>query len=139
MSTVGVAPGARRAPSPFAWLWDFLKEELAPYPGRAGTVARMGLAATLVMIICMTFRIPYAFQGAVYALLVSRENPRATLESAGIVFLVTGVSAAYILISASFVISVPLLHFFWTILTFFPGFYALTATLHYSPFTVYRL
>ena len=47
-----------------AWLWDFLKEELTPYPGRAGTVTRMVIAATLVMIICMTFRIPYAFQGA---------------------------------------------------------------------------
>ena len=27
-------------------------------------VARMTIAATLVMIICMTFRIPFAFQGA---------------------------------------------------------------------------
>lgn len=48
------------------WLWQFLKEELATYPGRTATVARMTIAATLVMIICMTFRIPYGFQGAIY-------------------------------------------------------------------------
>jgi multidrug resistance protein MdtO len=102
-----IAQSLPESPRPLAWFRDFLKEELAPYPGRAGTVTRMVIAATLVMVICMTFRVPYASQGALYALLISRENPRATLESAGIVFLVTGVSAAYILISAWFVISVP--------------------------------
>ena len=101
------------SPRPLAWFGEFLKQELAPYPGRAGTIVRMVLAATLVMIICMTFRIPRAFQGAVYALMISRENLRATLQSAGTMLLVTGVGAAYILISAGFVISVPVLHFFW--------------------------
>jgi multidrug resistance protein MdtO len=83
------------------------------------------------MIICMTFRIPYGFQGAIYALIVSRENPRATLESAGIMFLVTGVSAAYILIPAQFVMSVPVLHFVWIIMTFFVTFYALSTITTY--------
>ena len=72
-------------PRPFTWLWEFLKHELAPYPGRVATVARMVLAVTLVMIICDTFRIPYAFLGGIYALLISRESPRATLSSAGTV------------------------------------------------------
>src|SRR5258708_36389928 len=89
-------PGSSR---PLAWFGEFLKEELAPYPGRAGTVARMVIAATLVMIICMTFRIPRSFQGAVYALIISRENIRATLQSAGTMLLVTAVGASYILIS----------------------------------------
>jgi multidrug resistance protein MdtO len=124
---------------PSAWFWEFLKEELTPYPGRAALVARMTLAATLVMIICMTFRIPYGFQGAIYALLISRENPRATLESAGIMFLVTGVSAAYILFSASFVISVPVLHFFWTIVTFFIAFYAISTMTNYVAVTIFTL
>ena len=48
-------------PRPLTWFREFLKHELAPYPGRAVTVARMVLAATLVMIVCYTFRIPYAF------------------------------------------------------------------------------
>jgi len=33
----------------------------------------MVIAATLAMIICMTFRIPRAFQGTVYALIISRK------------------------------------------------------------------
>src|SRR3984893_16589088 len=137
MSTVAVAPGARRAPSPFAWLWDFLKEELAPYPGRAGTVARMVVAATLVMIICMTFRVPYAFQGAIFALLVSRENPRATLASAGTLLLVSGASVAYMLITVWFVISLPMLHFVWIIVSFFAVFHVISTVTNYSVAVVF--
>jgi multidrug resistance protein MdtO len=69
--------------APLAWFGEFLKEELAPYPGRFDTVARMVIAATLAMIATMTFRIPYGFQGALFALLISREDPQATLRSAG--------------------------------------------------------
>jgi multidrug resistance protein MdtO len=61
-------------------------------------VARMTLAATLIMIIGMTFRIPYTFQGAIYALMISRESRQATLKSAGTILLVTGIGAAYLLI-----------------------------------------
>src|SRR5207247_9467659 len=78
----------------------FLKKERAPYPRRAETVARMVIAATLVMIICMAFRIPYALQGAIYVLLISRETPRATLESAGTIFLLTCISAGYVFTSS---------------------------------------
>jgi multidrug resistance protein MdtO len=127
------------SPRPLAWLREFIKEELAPYPGRAGIVTRMVIAATLVMVICMTFRVPYASQGALYALLISRENPRATLESAGIVFLVTGVSAAYILISAWFVISAPMPHFLWLIVTFFAAFYAVSTMTNYVAVTIFTL
>src|ERR1700683_88447 len=96
-------------PRPLTWLWEFLKHELAPYPGRAVTVARMVLAVTLVMIICNTFRIPYAFLGGIYALLISRESPQATLRSAGTVFLLAATGVVYIVISVQFVISVPFL------------------------------
>ena len=61
-----------------AWLRGFLKEELAPYPGRGALVARMVIAATLVMLITMTFRLPFGVQ-AVYALLISRETHWATV------------------------------------------------------------
>ena len=122
---------------PLAWFREFLKEELAPYPGRAALVARMTLAATLVMIICMTFRIHYTYQGAVYTLIISRENPRATLQSAGTMLLVTGIGAAYLLISAWFVISVPMLHFLWITVTFFVAFYALNTMTNYSAVAVF--
>ena len=129
MATLAQSIGAR--PSPLHWFIEFLKEELAPYPGRTGIVLRMVMAATLAMIICVTFRIPYGFQAAIYALLVSRQNPRATLESAGIIAGVTAVTAAYVLVFAWFVISSPALHFLWIIFTFFVAFYAISVFTNY--------
>jgi len=124
-------------PAPLPWFWEFLKEELAPYPGRAGTVARMVIAATLVMVICMTFQVRYAFQGAVYALIISRENLRVTLQSGWTSLLVTGIAAAYLLISAWFVISVPVLHFFWVIVSFFVAFYAFSTMTNYGAAAIF--
>jgi len=92
----------------------------------------MVISATLVMILCMTFRVPYAFQGAIYALLISRETPRATLQSAGTIFLVSGLGAVYLLVAAWFVIGVPLYHFLWNIGSFFLGFYALSVITNYG-------
>src|ERR1700750_3428082 len=89
--------------SPLTWFREFLKHELAPYPGRAAKVGRMTLAATLIMIVGMTFRIPYTWQGVIYALLVSREDTRATLKSAATIFSVTGIAAVYLLTSIWFV------------------------------------
>src|SRR4051812_10730161 len=130
MSTV-----AQTLPHPFSaltWLRAFLREELAPYPGRTAMVARMTLAATLIVIIGMTFRIPYTWQGAVYALIVSRENARATLKSAATIFLVTGIGAIYFLTTVRLVINVPLLHFLWVIGTLFLAFYAVSALTNYT-------
>ena len=59
-----------------AWFWQFLKTELAPYPGRTWVVGRITIAATITMVLVMTFRIPYGFLGAIYTLFLSRENPR---------------------------------------------------------------
>ena len=130
MGTLAQTVAESRPPLP--WYWEFLKEELAPYPGRAEAVARMVIAATLVMVICMTFRISYAYQGAIFALLVSREDLRATLQSAGALLLVTVVSTAYLLISAWFVISFPVLHFLWIIVSFFVVFYVLSTMSNYG-------
>ena len=59
---------------------DFLKEELAPYPGRVALVARMIISATLVMLITMTFRLPFGVL-AFYAIIVSRETHWATIKT----------------------------------------------------------
>ena len=127
------------APRPLPWLWRFLKHELAPYPGRALTVARMVLAATVVMIACNTFRIPYAFLGGIYALLISRESARATLSSAGKILLLTLSAVAYVLVCVQFVVSVPLLHFLWNIGSLFLAFYALTAITNYGAFVGFSM
>jgi multidrug resistance protein MdtO len=86
------------------------------------------------MIICNTFRIPYAFLGGIYVLLISRESPRATLISAGAVLLLAATSVAYIAVSIQFVISVPALHFLWTIASLFLAFYTLTIVTNYGAF-----
>ena len=125
-----------RAP---AWFLEFLKRELAPYPGRTGMVVRMLVAATLVMIICETFRIPYAFEGVIYTLIISRKSPQATLQSAGTTLLFVGIGGAYVLISAGFVITVPILHFLWVIGSFFLAFYALSAMANYSAASTFAL
>jgi len=113
------------APSPLTWFGQFLKQELAPYPGRAALVTRMIVAATLVMLIGMTFQIPYVFQGAIYTLMISRESSRATLKSGLNILVLTGIGAVYLLISARLVISLPTLHLFWVIGSFFLAFYAI--------------
>ena len=134
-----LAHGISDVPKPLTWLWEFLRHELAPYPGRALTVARMVLAATLVMIICNTFRIPYAFLGGIYALLISRESPRSTLRSAGTVLLLAASGVAYVLVSVQFVVSVPLLHFLWNIGSLFLAFYALRVVTNYGAFAAFAL
>ena len=124
---------------PSAWFREFLKQELAPYPGRFETVARMVLAATLVMIVTMTFRIPYGFQGAIYALIISRENPQATLRSAGSIVFISGIGAAYVLASAWFFLSAPELHFLWTLGAFLMVFFALSTMTDYSAVTTFAI
>ena len=116
---------------PLVWLREWLREELAPYPGRALLVARMVTAASLIVIVGMTFRIPYIWQGAIYALLVSRESPRATLNSAATILLVTGFGAAYIILSMKLVINILPLHFLWIVATFFLAFYAIGTLTNY--------
>jgi multidrug resistance protein MdtO len=91
----------------------------------------MVLAATLVMIICMTFRIPYAFQAAIYVLLISRESIRDTLQTGAIVLLVTAIGTVYLLVSAWFVINLPPLHFLWIVGSLFLAFYGVSALGNY--------
>ncbi len=135
MSTVA-QPIAGRASS-FSWVGQFLKEELTPYPGRFGLVARMVLATTIVMIVAMTFQLSFAFQGATIALLVSRESARSTLLSAYTLVLFTGLAAIYLLVSASFVINIPTLHLLWVFASFFLAFFMLSALNNYSAAVIF--
>ena len=79
MATTAATPVITSNPS--NWVWEFLREELAPYPQRVQVVGRMVLAATLAMIIGMAFRIPFGFGAPVIALFVSRESTQATIRS----------------------------------------------------------
>jgi len=133
------AQSVSETPSFLSWFGEFLKEELAPYPGRTALVARMVIAATVVMMICMVFRIPYAFQGAIYALIVSRESSQATLKSAASILSMTGIGGAYLLASAWFVISLPTLHLLWVIASFFLGFYAISTLKNFGASSTFAI
>jgi multidrug resistance protein MdtO len=133
------AQSLRYSTASLSWIRDLLKEELAPYPGRVGVVARMVFSATLVMIICMVFRIPYGFQAALLALLVSRESPRATVWGSAKTSIAMGISAAYVLLTVRLVINFPSLHFFWIISSFFLAFYILSAMTDYVTATSFPI
>ena len=105
------------------WFWRFLKTELTPYPGRAWVVARITIAATIVMALIMTFRVPEGFIGALSTFFLSRENPAATLRS-GIEMAVVSVAAAlYTIVGAMMTVGDPLTHFVWIAASFFLAFY----------------
>jgi multidrug resistance protein MdtO len=133
------AQSAPATPSSLSWLGEFVKHELSPYQGRTALVARMVVAATLVMVICMVFRIPYAFQGAIYALIVSRESSQATFQSAASILSMTGIGGAYLLASAWFVISIPTLHLLWVIASFFLGFYAISTITNFGASSTFAI
>jgi multidrug resistance protein MdtO len=118
-------------PQPITWLREFLKEELAPYPGRGWLVTRMVTAATIVVIISMTFRIPFGAFGALYALTISRESTETTLKAVRTIFSAFLSAAAYVLAGALIFSSEPNLRLLWVIGTLFLMFYALSAMADY--------
>jgi len=126
-----VAQNLPESSGPSVWFWEFLKEELAPYPGRAALVARMVICATLVMIITMTFRLPYGSHGAIFTLIISRESPRATLKHVRTTVITFAFSAIYIFIGTMFTLDDPMLRLLWIIATLFIAFYAISAITDY--------
>jgi len=125
---------ARRAeewPRPLAWLREFLKEELAPYPGRGTLVARMVIAATLVMLITMTFRLPFGVQ-AIYALVISRDTHWATVKAVRMAILTLAVGAGYVVIGTMFSLDDPMLRTLWAIASLFIAFFAIRIIADYG-------
>ena len=79
------------------WLWEFLKEELAPYRGRTALVTRLVVASTLLMIITMTFRLPYGAYAAIFALSLSRESLEATASAVRMIAIGFFLAGAYVI------------------------------------------
>lgn len=136
-SAAQVATIRAREERAVAWFWNFLKQELAPYPGRGWTVARMTFAATVVMILIMVFRLPNAPLGAYYTLLLSRENPRATLSNAISMLGAVATALVFILITAAVMTGSPVLHFAWIALTLFVTFYLVDGLSEYRMGTAF--
>jgi len=120
------AIAAPSEPSGFLpWLREMVKEEIAPYPGRGVVVARMVIAATLTMIIVVTFRIRGGFEGALYAFLIARDTLQATLKSAIAVAVSYTLGVSFVLICAALFASHPSARFLWFAGSMFVVFFAL--------------
>ena len=117
---------------PSVWFWEFLREELAPFPGRGGIVARMVIASTVMMIVTMVFRLPYGAYSAFYVFQLSRENQRASVNSARTIVAAFAVSAGVALIGAMLVLGDPGLRLLWVIATLFLMFYAVRTLTSYG-------
>ena len=118
-----------------SWLWGWLRDELTPYPGRALLVARMVTAATLVMIITMTFRIPYGAYAAYFALSLSRESAEASARAVRMIVIGFVLAGAYTFLGVMFVLGDPMLRFVWAVSSFFLIFYTISVTNNYAAST----
>ena len=117
-----------------SWLWfqEFIRSEVAPYPGRVNTVIRMTVAATLVMLIAVTFRIPNAALGGYYTLLLARENLAATWRGAWMAILGFAAATLYTLLGMMLFRGYPLTHFFWVIGSLFVVFFVMRTASNYG-------
>jgi multidrug resistance protein MdtO len=114
------------------WFWNFLKNELTPYPGRAWVVARVTISATLVMLLVMTFQVPNGFLGAIFTLFLSRENPTATFVAGLRTIAAFLFATAYTLIGAAMFVDEPLTHFLGVGVSLFVSFFLISITNDYG-------
>ncbi|MGD0211908.1 MAG: FUSC family protein [Terriglobales bacterium] len=117
-----------------SWLWfrEFIRWEVAPYPGRLNTVIRMTVAATLVMLIVVTFRIPNAFLAALFAILLARENLAATWRGGRTLVLGFVGATLYTLLGIMLFRGYPITHFFWVIGSLYLVFFVIRTTTNYA-------
>lgn len=108
---------------------EFVRWEVAPYPGRLNTVLRMTIAATLTMLIVVTFRLPNAALAGFYSILITRENLATTWRQALAAVRGAVAGASYTLLGMMLFRGEPMTHFFWVIGTLFAVFFVMrTAT-----------
>ena len=122
---------AGRGPS-WLWLWEFVRWEVAPYPGRVNAVARMTITATLVMLLVETFRIPNAFLAALFSILLARENLAATWRGGRIVVLAFVGASLYTLLGMILFRGSPLTHFLWVMGSLYLVFFVIRTMTNYA-------
>lgn len=114
------------------WFITFLKQELAPYPGRGSTVARMVISATLLMLIVMVFRIPNGAAGPLFAFMFARESLVSSVRSTLSVVVTFGAGMFFIPLGARMFAAEPMTHFLWEAASLFAMFFLLHALSDYG-------
>jgi multidrug resistance protein MdtO len=115
-----------------SWMRDFLREELAPYPGRLTKVARMVTAATIIMIADMTFKVPNPAFSIIFALVLAREDPEGTVDAARTILFSFAIAVVYVLIGAFLFSGEPVFRLVWVIASFFVIFFVLSVWNNYT-------
>ncbi len=115
-----------------SWFLDFLRRELAPFPGRLSLVVRMVLAATLTMLLIMTFHLPAGALGGYFALNVSRESLRNTAQQTWLTIAFFGLGTVYTMVGIALFVDSPLTHFFWVIGSFYLIFFVMGTARNYG-------
>jgi multidrug resistance protein MdtO len=114
------------------WFREFIRWEVASYPGRVNTVIRMTIAATLVMIIVVTFRIPNAALAGLFSILLARENLAATWRGGQFIVLGFVLASLYTLLGMMLFRGYPITHFFWVIGSLYLIFFVIRTTTNYA-------
>jgi multidrug resistance protein MdtO len=130
MATAAITAPADRSFT--SWFWEFLKGELTPYPGRGVMVARIVIAATITMILTMTFRVPGGAIGAVVAFIISRENLGSTAKSTVAIGTALILVTLFVPIGARMFGSVPITHFFWECFSIFLIFFLIRTLTNFA-------
>jgi multidrug resistance protein MdtO len=96
------------------------------------TVIRMTIAATLVMIIVVTFRIPNAALAGLFSILLARENLAVTWLGGRLIVLGFVLASLYTLLGMMLFRGYPITHFFWVIGSLFLIFFIMRTTTNYA-------
>lgn len=113
------------------WLFQFITDELRPYPGRWAIMSRMIVSATLTMILIMTFRLPGAAIAGYYTLLLARQSPVETLRGAATVIAGYLLAGAYCMLGIWLFVDYPLTHFLWVVTSLFLCFFVIKVVTNY--------
>jgi uncharacterized membrane protein YccC len=108
--------------------WQFLRSELAPWPGRAAIVARTVIACVFTMFLVMMFHLPNGFLAVFYVLAISREDPRSTIQNGFRIVLGNLAGLSLALVGIALFIDFPLPRFLFIVTVFFLAFF-ITRTL----------
>jgi len=114
------------------WFPQFLRSELAFYPGRGTIIARTVISATLTAILIITFRIPGGAIGALCAFILSREDLLSTAKSALTFVAAFAIGGLFIPIGARLFASIPITHFLWEAVSIFIAFFLLRTLTNFA-------
>ena len=92
----------------------------------------MTVTATLVMIIVVTFRIPYGFLGGLFSIILARENLAATWRGGRMIVLGFIGATIYTLLGIMLFRGYPITHFFWVIGSLYLVFFVMRTATNYA-------